>query len=460
MPNWTLWLIAAIFVIVAIFSGVILFQVVQDIVASSPFASAASPPQINTGDSKVPISESEQEQESIENPEEEVEIVLPDGVVPQDRVTLLVLGIDQPCEFVEEPYRSDTLVLLSIDPATKSVAVLSIPRDLWVPIPGYGSQRINTAFRSGEMTEYPGGGPALAVETVEYNLGVHIHYYLTVNYDAFIQAIDLIGGIEIDVPETISDPKYPDRCYGYDPFYIEAGHYTMNGEVALKYARTRATFGADFDRADRQQEVMMAAWRTGLNKNVSLLSRAPEFWNTFADNVTTNMTYQEAVGLAKLALEIPPENIQRAVIDYNYVIDDTAPDGAQVLVPIRERIRELISSLFSPTVITTPEQDLANQMKQENAQILVLNGTWTQGMASSTAEYLKTLGFTISSVGDAEDKNQTDTQIIDYGGNTGTVNYLAQVMNVSAGNIYGGSSPDGEYDIKLVVGTDWSVPTE
>jgi hypothetical protein len=99
-------------------------------------------------------------------------------------------------------------------------------------------------------------------------------------------------------------------------------------------------------------------------------------------------------------------------------------------------------------------------MKQENAQILVLNGTWTQGMASSTSEYLKTLGFSITSVGDAEDKNQTYTQIIDYGGNTGTVNYLAQVMNISAGNIFGGSNPDGEYDIKLIVGTDWSVPAE
>lgn len=458
MPGWTLWVIAGIFILVAIFSGIILFQVIEDVVASSPFASAASPPSIKTEETTVSVSNPQQQQGSSENPSVEENVVLPEGVTPQDRVTVLVLGIDQPCEFVQEPYRSDTLVLLSVDPVSKSVVVLSVPRDLWVPIPGFGTQRINTAYRSGEMSEYPGGGPALAVQTIEYNLGIHVNYYITVNYDGFIQAVDLIHGIKMDVPETINDPKYPDRCYGYDPFYIEAGYHEMNGETALKYARTRATFGADFDRASRQQAVMLAALKSVKEQNVSLLSRAPELWNAFADNVTTNMTYQEAIGLARLAMDIPPENIKQAVIDYNYVIDDTAPDGAQVLVPIREKIRELISSLFTSTVVPTENQDLATQMKQEGARILVLNGTWTQGMASSTSDYLKSLGFTVVNVGDADDKDQAHTQIVDYGGKTGTVNYLAQVMNISAGNIFGGTNPDGEYDIKLVVGTDWSVP--
>jgi anionic cell wall polymer biosynthesis LytR-Cps2A-Psr (LCP) family protein len=294
---------------------------------------------------------------------------------------------------------------------------------------------------------------------VQYNLGVHIQYYVTVNYDGFIQAIDVIGGVELDVPETINDPTYPDRCYGHDPFYLEAGYHQLNGELALKYARTRATSGVDFDRAARQQALMMAALDKVLDQNVTLLARAPELWTTFEENVTTSMSYQEVIGLALLMKEIPKENIHRAVIDYNYVRDYTAPDGQRVLIPIRERIRDLRDDFFSARIVSTPE-DLETQMLNEAAEVMVLNGTWTPGLAGSTAEYLETKGMIVAGVGDSEDKNVTETWIVDYSDKSATVNFLAQLLNVTPANIFSGSDPDGDYDIKVVLGTDWQLPAE
>jgi LCP family protein required for cell wall assembly len=459
LPLWALAVVGVVFVGVAIYAGFVLFRVVQDIVATGPLAVAPAPAtQPEEGLSEPVVSVQGEEEDTVVDPENP--IAMPDGDRPTDRVTVLVLGIDQPCEHIEEPYRSDTMILMTLDPLSNSAGMLSIPRDLWVPIPGFNNGRINTAYRHGEVYDYPGGGPGLAVKTVEYNLGIHIHHYVTINYDAFIQAVDLIGGIELDVPETINDPDYPDRCYGYDPFYLPAGRHSLDGETALKYARTRATFGADFDRAERQQAVIMAILDKALEQNITLLSQAPDLWEAYQENVTTDMTFREAIGLGLLLMEIPSENVYRAAVDYNYVRDYIAPDGAQVLIPIREKIRDLRDAFLSSSTIPTLEANPAAEMRTEAARILVLNGTWTPGLAGGTAEYLESLGFLIVGVDDADDKNQTTTQIIDYAGMSATVDYLAQILHVPVGSIYGGTEPDGDYDIRLVLGTDWELPAD
>ena len=111
--------------------------------------------------------------------------------------------------------------------------MLSIPRDLYVQIPGFaGRDRINTANFKGDAQKLPGGGPALAMKTVTANLGIATDYYLRINFTAFETFIDELGGIELDVPKTLDDPTYPDCCYGYDPFYIAAG-YVMQDCIAL-----------------------------------------------------------------------------------------------------------------------------------------------------------------------------------------------------------------------------------
>jgi LCP family protein required for cell wall assembly len=149
------------------------------------------------------------------------------------------------------------MLVVSVDPESKSAGMLSMPRDLWVEIPGDGMDRINTAYMYGDLNQSPGGGPALAKKTVQYNLGEPIHYYVRVNFQVFQQVIDLMGGVDIYVEHDINDPLYPDMNYGYDPLRIPSGWQHMDGALALKYARTRHG-SSDFERMHRQQQVMLA----------------------------------------------------------------------------------------------------------------------------------------------------------------------------------------------------------
>lgn len=379
----------------------------------------------------------------------------------QNRVSILLMGIDQRCE-EEGPTHTDSIMVLTIDPVGLSAAVLSLPRDLWVEIPDFGVDRINQANYLGEIYEYPGGGQALAVQTVETLLGVPINYYVAVNFDAFVEVVDLIGGIEIDVPEAIDDPAYPDRCYGNDPYSIEAGEQFLDGEAALKYARTRATFGGDVDRAGRQQAVILAVREQifDLNSLPQLIAQAPQLWQTSQENVRTNMTLDEAIQLALLAQDIPRDSIRTAVLDFNYVYNETTPDGRQVLVPVRENIRQLRDQLFAPPAIPTPViENLPALMEAEQARVAVQNGTAEFGLAGSTQEYLEKFGITVTEIGNADASTYLTSQIITYGSYPNTSRYLTQLMHVPPLNVSSGTNPDGDYDILIIIGNDWRVPS-
>jgi LCP family protein required for cell wall assembly len=387
------------------------------------------------------------------------------GALPQkwtgrERVNMLLLGIDQRCD-EEGPTRTDTMMVLTIDPVGMSAAVLSLPRDLWVNIPGFGVDKINQANFLGEAYDYPGGGPALAVETVEATLGIKIDYYTTVNFDAFVELVDEIGGISITVPEEIEDDTYPDNCYGYDPFYIDAGQHQLDGATALKYARTRATFGGDVDRAARQQQVMLAVQDKVLSLNMApqLLAKAPQLWQIFQDNVETNLSLNEAIQLALLAQDIPRDDIRTEVLNYEYVYNEVTPDGQAVLVPVRDKIRSLRDQVFAPPAIPTPEiEDLPLLMDEEQARVALHNGTQVFGLAGATRDYLLANDVNVVEIGNADSSEYSSTQVIDYGAHPGTTRYLTQLMNVPPLNISTASQPAGEYDVLVIIGADWQLP--
>ena len=377
-----------------------------------------------------------------------------------ERVTILVLGIDERCDEIG-PTRTDTMMVVTMNPADMSGAMLSIPRDLWVEIPGFGVDKVNQAHRLGELYEYPEGGPGLAVDTVEAALGIEIDHYVTVNFDAFIQVVDKIGGIQIVVPETINDPSYPDNCYGYDPFFIQAGNHELDGHSALKYARTRATFGGDVDRAGRQQQVVMAIRNRILRLDMipQLLLGAPDFWKILQENVRTDLTLDEIIQLALLAKDIPDGNIRSAVIDYDYVYNQVTPNGQAVLIPIRENIRELRDELFSAPDAPTPViQDLDQTMSSENARVAIFNGTSVFGLAAETEAYLVNNGVNVVQIGNADSAEYRTTQIIDYGSHPATAQYLTQLMFVPPLNVTSGSRPTEEYDMLVILGSDWQIP--
>jgi polyisoprenyl-teichoic acid--peptidoglycan teichoic acid transferase len=459
LPLWSLALLISLIVLLLAGSAIWLFRTVQQVAAEWQ---ATAPEFGPVSQPLLPVDG--QNFEVIVHPTAPVRsIISPDALKPwsgRDRVTVLFLGIDQRCD-EEGPTRTDSIMLLTVDPIGLSGAVLSVPRDLWVEIPGFGVDRINQAHYLGEVYDYPGGGPALAVDTIEGAIGVRVNYFVTINFDAFVKIIDLIGGIEIDVPEEIDDPLYPDNCYGYDPFYMAAGKQQMDGYLALKYARTRVTFGGDVDRAGRQQEVALAVREKIMRINMlpQLIARAPELWYTLQDNVRTDMSIDEALQLALLVQEIPRRSIRTAVIDYDYVYNETTPAGQLVLVPIRENIRTLRNELFAPPAIPTPIiENLAEMVAKENARVAVYNGTAVFGLAGATESYLLGYNVNVTKIGNADSSAYRATQIIDYGSNRNTALYLAQLLAVPPLNVSNGTDPDGEYDLLVILGNDWQIP--
>ncbi len=463
LPLWAVSLLGLGIIILLIGSSVWLYQTVQATVSS---LEVINPDFANSGSSNESAQElpaPSSDVEPIQGNNDSNPILSTDAFhrwEGKNRVSILLMGIDQRCEEAG-PTHTDSMMVLTIDPVGLSAAVLSLPRDLWVEIPDFGVDRINQANYFGEIYEYPGGGQALAVQTVETLLGVPIDYYVAVNFDAFVEVVDLIGGIDIDVPEAIDDPDYPDRCYGYDPLSIEAGEQHLNGEAALKYARTRATFGGDVDRAARQQAVILAVRQQVLDLGnlPQLLAQAPQLWQTSQENVRTNMTLDEAIQLALLAQDIPRDSIRTAVLDYDYVYNEITPDGREVLVPVRENIRQLRDQLFAPPAIPTPViENLPALMATEQARVAVLNGTAEFGLASSTQEYLQSFGINVTEIGNADASTYLTSQIITYGSYPNTSRYLTQLMHVPPLNISSGNNPDGDYDILIIIGNDWRVP--
>jgi LCP family protein required for cell wall assembly len=419
-----------LFVAGGVYGGYLFYSTVKDLVAHAQLGSPVLPN----------VEQGRSEQADLPN-------------IAQERVNILLLGTDKrPAEL--GPSRTDTMIVLTLDPTTKTAGMLSIPRDLWVSIPGYAEGRINTAHFVGERDKYPGGGPALAKKTVQYTLGVPIHYYIRINFDGFEKLIDVIGGVTIDVKEAIHDTKYPDNNFGYMTVDIPAGVQHMDGKTALQYARARHG-SSDFYRARRQQDVIKAVRDKMLSLDIPL-TRIPEILRVVGDSVQTDLSLSEMYALAKLARDIPLEQIQSAVIDEALTTSQITPDGADVLIPNRAKIRELVNQVFGGPGAATPasEQQL---IAQEAAKVDVQNGTLTPGLAQRASDYLKGLGFVVASVSNAERSDYATSVLIDYAGKTNTVNALARRFKVAPDSVRRSAIQPGEVDVRLILGQDYAA---
>lgn len=414
-------------------------------------------------------------------------VALPD-YSNKERVNILLLGIDKR---PDETYsRTDTMMLVTVDPKSRTAGMLSIPRDLWVSIPGYNEDRINKAYYFGEKDNYPGGGPALAMKTVQYNLGVPVHFYAQIDFQGFKEVVNTLDGIDIYVPQTIDDPTFPDNNYGYDPFYIEAGQHTLDGHDAMRYARTRHAPGGDFSRAKRQQAVMLAMRDKALQ--IGIIPKIPDLWTNMSDTVATDLQLVDIVELAQLADEIDVDNIQNAVIDSRMTVDYVVPEtGAQVLLPLREKIRAVVDEIFSekepvdgPTKAelevmqvqaTAQAQALAEQIEQEaqrqeeikdflaqeSGKLVVQNGTNIPSLASQTASYLNNQGFNILQFGPADTTTYPQSVIVVYNEEKKyTLEVLKTIFNVQEENIRRSPNLKSDVDFRVLIGTDFDLPQD
>jgi len=251
---------------------------------------------------------------------------------PEDVVNIILLGSDW--RKSGGSFRTDTMMILSLDPGAGKATLISIPRDLYVYLPGWRVDRINTADVR--------GGPEMVRNTVLYNLGIEIDHYVRVSFYGFINAVDLLGGIYVPVGKYMQD-KCGRTTYTYSP-----GLYHMDGYTALCYVRMRKR-SSDFDRLRRQQEVIQALF----NRVLSLdgLARVPQLYDQFSSLVQTDISLDDILPLiplgAKLALDA--SLIQIYKIDSSMVTSWRVPySGASVLLPNHEAIQAMLQSAFGP----------------------------------------------------------------------------------------------------------------
>lgn len=437
--------LVVLFLVISALAGVFVFDRVRQYIAASD-----SPPPFTSG-----------------SPGDDRSTPTPDLTSPgyvwegKERINILVMGIDQrPGE--EGAFRTDTMMVLTLDPVTKTGGMLSIPRDLWVPIPGYGVAKINTAHVLGQLRDHPGGGPALAVETVEANLGIPIHHYVRVDFNAFVDLVDRLGGIDITVEKEIDDPRYPSHNpadpYGYDPLHIEAGQQHFDGELALKYARTRHSPGGDFDRAERQQKVLRAVFEkvTRLDMLPTLLAQAPQMWRTLQDSLDTDLALDQIIALARLASEVDPDAIESGVIDERYTLFHETEDGQEVLILLRDKMRDLRNDIFTTEEsIEATEENPGSELEAEAATIEVLNGTLITGLAADVTKRLHDEDLDVTHTGNADRQDIQESLVVAHTDKPHTVQFIAKTLSLPQSAVVQGSDPAADYDISVILGADY-----
>lgn len=323
------------------------------------------------------------------------------------RVNILLLGKGGPGH--EAPDLTDTLLLASIDPVANEAALLSIPRDMYVQDQNGNGTKINAVYSNAKQyAAYTGttdeeqienAGLRAIKKTVSDIVGIPVHYYIMVNFDAFEQAIDTVGGITVDVKEPLYDQSVA-WLLGGNPLVADQGLQTFDGERALLYSRSRkGSARGDFDRTERQREVIIALQQKVLSLGTfSNPLKVIELLETFGNNVRTDLNgLGEVKRLYEIGRQIGSDKIiSVGLADPPNVLVGTDFVGNQsVVLPIEGQYQYDEIQSYIRNTLRDPF------LKQENARIVILNGTETTGLASLKEKELKSYGYNVVSIGDA-----------------------------------------------------------
>lgn len=333
-----------------------------------------------------------------------------------DRINFLLMGIGGPGH--QGAYLADTIIIASIKPSTNEVATISIPRDLYVEIPGFSWRKINNALAFGNEADYPGGGEALLTKVVAQVTGLPIHYYARIDFAGFRKVIDDLGGIDVYIDNSFTDYEYPDYSYGYQTISFTKGWEHMSGERALQYVRSRhgtSGEGSDFARSKRQQKVLLAIKEESLSLNTFINpSSIISALNDLGNHNKTNMEVWEMLKLPKLVKDVKKDQLITQVLDTSpggLLYSETTIDGAYILQPKAgdfSEIQYLAKNIFNTGYIT-----------RENARIEVQNSTQEAGLATKTAERLQGMNYNVIKIGNAQTEEEfPNTTIYDLSGGT------------------------------------------
>lgn len=371
------------------------------------------------------------------------------------RINVLVLGIDKRYyEGDSSASRTDTMFVMTIDPASHTARGLGIPRDLYVDIPTKSGnstykERINAAYVIGETQNYPGGGIGLTKTVVQNLLNLKINYYIMIDFEGFRKVIDLLGGVDVDVSKetAVNDPYYSEteKLGDYYPCVFGPGIHHMDGSDALCFSRTRYN-GSDFDRILRQQRVIFAVMDKAASLDV--LTNAVSLWKSYKNTVKTDISDLQIPGFAKLAGGIDQNTLSfmtLAAVTSPY----KTPEGADVLIPSPAGIKQLRDAFLSDS-----------RLLSEAATIELQNGSGTEGQATKALEYLASLGIPkplMVAINAAAD--QPKTEIIDYSDKEYTATWLADALGVDHKQVRKAQAADAslrssQSDIVVLLGSD------
>jgi LCP family protein required for cell wall assembly len=365
----------------------------------------------------------------------------------QETVNFLLIGSDR------RPggsFRTDTMVIAILRPNEGQVSLISIPRDLWVSIPEWGNQRINTAYQRGVSVGYPGGGPGLLKDTILYNLGIRIDHTAMVEFDGFRQIVDTLGGVDVPVscPYTdwrLIDPSYnPENENNWHLYTTGPGVIHMDGDLALWYARSRQR-SSDFDRGRRQQEVLRALFTQALQAGT--LSRIPELYNNLRSTVETDLGLGDVLQLALYAPKMTNADIRSYYIRPPFVSSWITESGAYVLLPNEGLLQSMLTEAMSPST----------QIVEKQAVVIdVMNGTAIEGYDTLAATRLNYAGYETHSVpSDRQDYAYSvlidKTTAQDYSQSDPILN----VMGMLPGSIVSSPDPNSKSHYLLILGYDY-----
>lgn len=353
-----------------------------------------------------------------------------------ERLNVLLLGVDSRDD-ASATKNTDTMIVLSLDPVNKTAAMLSIPRDVYIDRPGVFTGKINAA--------YAVGGYDLARRVLEDLLGIRLNAYSLVDFDAFTKIVDSVGGVVIDVRRPVRDESYPTPDYGIERLDITAGPQLMDGQTALRFARSRHDTN-DYSRAQRQQ-LVLSALRTRMAEG-DFLRGLPGLIDRVGSVVQTNFDPANILPLAQFGTGIDGNAIRSEVLypcggayPHCELQSSTSAEHGFILVPDRAKIRDLAAALFYDP-----------QVKSEGATVEVRSAGARNGLAQTVADRLTERAFTVSTVSNGA--TGRSAVLVRNGAKRYTATALAQQLGGLPVDTFP-SSETTAADIVVRVGTDF-----
>lgn len=357
-------------------------------------------------------------------------------------INFLLIGSDASAD--SRYARTDSLIIASVNPDIPSVSMLSIPRDTHVRIPGFGKDRINTAFERGSQTDYPGGGAKFLALVLRKNFGIRIDHFVRIDFQGFIKAVDTLGGVEVlaecELHDTFPDPQNPRRGIDLDIF---PGRVMLTGQQALWFSRSRWST-SDFDRARRQQKVLRAIMRKA--RQSDLLQNALGLYADFRQNIETDISIADLPTFVDITRRLDDLTIKNRVITFPVVKSLTRADGAMVLEPQADILAYVSEALAPPS---------ANRV-QTRPGVEVYNGSSRPDMELVAAERLTWEGFLVVGT-DKLAERYAETEIIDFTTTTkgSPITRLRSIFGISTDKVIGQADPSSPSAARIVLGEDY-----